>query len=378
MRTLRGRLIRSNIGMFIIVAMSIIIITAVVMMIYAINTNPQDISRLEQLIKIIEMDQESMNYLIAWFILVLSSCVGSTLYFTMRTTHSLTYSLNEIIKAMGQIIDGNLDFDMLTSQDWEIAEICGKLEIMRQKLKDAEESKRCLDEQRRMLINNLAHDMRTPVSAILGYAEGLRDGVADTAEKREKYLNTIISKIHSIEELLSDMTELSEIELGRQVFRIEYLDICAMVDELADSYEQEVTNAGLKFSRKLPEYPLKVAVDRGKLTRALNNLINNAIKYNSPGGKVEISIERDGKYVEICVSDTGSGIRPEESKRIFEAFYRGDKSRSGRIKGSGLGLAISRSVIEGMGGKIWARGENGKGAEFCILLQIREETGDLM
>jgi two-component system, OmpR family, phosphate regulon sensor histidine kinase PhoR len=230
-----------------------------------------------------------------------------------------------------------------------------------------------LERVRKDFVANVSHELRTPLTAIRGYSETLLEGALEDPENNRTFLEII--KAHSIRlnNIASDLLTLSELESGRPPAEPESLAVNAAVEAAIHTVESE---ARLRGVRLVWEKKTDAAVrgDRTRLEQALINLIDNAVKFNRPGGeaRVETSLTPDGN-VRIAVADSGIGIPSEDLSRIFERFYRVDKARSREMGGTGLGLSIVKHVIERMGGSIRADSQLGKGSTFTILLPLSSE-----
>jgi len=280
--------------------------------------------------------------------------------------------LKDLRGAAETIAEGNLSFEVLSCEDEEINDLCISFDQIRQRLKKNAEQEKRIETERNMLIANLSHDMRTPITSIKGYLEGIRDGVADSPEKMQKYLDTIYNKALILERLVDNMTQYSELELGRMQYAFEFIDLTEYLRDLEEDYRQSLEDGGFHLDVNLLDMPLTVVADRDKLKRVLDNLLSNAIKYNKAGGNVSLLTQTDGKGVLLSISDTGMGIKESDLSKVFIGFYRGDASRS-NIKGNGLGLAISKQIIESHRGKIWIKSEENIGTQVYIYLPLREK-----
>ena len=223
-----------------------------------------------------------------------------------------------------------------------------------------------------MLLANISHDLKTPVTSIKGYVEGIRDGVADTPEKMNRYLDTIYAKAETIDDMVNNLSMFSKLELSRMTFDFEMGDINAFLRGLAEDYRLDIEKNGVELVNKIPQEKAVVKIDYEKMSRVFSNIIDNAVKYRSDNKPVlEITTFTRDKGVYVCISDNGIGIEEKELKNVLEGFYRVDSSRS--IKGSGLGLGIVKQIVEKHGGKIWLKSEGlGKGTTAIIYLPIAE------
>lgn len=319
-----------------------------------------------------ESNPGSVLYVLLWLILCTSTLVLSATLFTGMMTKSMEKSINDLTKAARYVRDGNLDFEVMGSVYDEIDVLCGNFDAMRKELKLAEQREKYMKRERSMLLANISHDLKTPITSIKGYVEGIRDGVADTPEKMERYLDTIYSKTEVIDEMVNNLSVFSKLELSRMIFEFEKGDINAFLRGFIKDCRLDFEKNNITFINNIPDSPAFVRLDYEKIKRVFSNLIDNAVKYgNADNPALEISaFTRDGGAY-VCVADNGMGIDENEIKNVFDGFYRVDSSRS--IKGSGLGLGIAKKIVENHGGKIWLKSEGlGKGTTAVVYLPLAE------
>lgn len=377
MKSLKGHFMKTNILMIVISAALVIVMSFILVFVFSLS-NPDGISRLLITAKdvfsgAVTSSNVGIYYFIAWAFLTGMLVLITCLALSTNLARTVLAPINRLKTAAENIADGELDFDVLTSEDAEeLAELCDSIEKIRKRLKENEIRELEQKEERNMLIANLSHDMRTPVTTIKGYIEGITDGIADTPEKQQKYLDTIYSKALVLERLLDGMTEYSELELGRMQYVFEFMDITEFLKDLSEEYRTEVETRGLTFDCRLADRGMIIMGDRNKLKRVLDNIVGNSIKYNRENGSVSILEEADERGVMITVSDTGMGIKKEDLARVFDGFYRGDSART-NIKGNGLGLAIAKQIIESHHGKIWIKSGKDEGTQTFIYIPLRRE-----
>jgi len=287
----------------------------------------------------------------------------------LTLSRAILTPLSELKKAAENIRDGNLDFEVLHSKLSEINELCIAVDDMRMRLKKGVSDRLAYEKERYRLIANISHDLRTPITSIKGYVEGMRDGVASTPEMQERYLNTIYAKACSMERLVEQMSDLSELELGRMRF---YYDTCSapeFIKELAEEFRVDLESEGATLEVDVPGADIRVNIDREKIRRVFLNLLNNSVKYRSERPLVvRITASTDDKGIHISVKDNGRGISKDEINRVFEGFYRGDPARANSTRGHGLGLSIAKQIVENHRGKIWIKSEENVGTEVNIYL----------
>jgi signal transduction histidine kinase len=295
---------------------------------------------------------------------------------TYLVSRSIIRPLNILKRGTEEIKQGNLEFAVKSPSRDEIGEVCGAFEEMRLKLRDSIGQQLQVEENRKELISNISHDLKTPITSIKGYVEGILDGVADSPEKMDKYIRTIYAKAVDMDRLIDDLFLFSKLDLKSLPFNFERTDIIKFFRDCSDELRLDFESRGVDFSLETELQSVFVAVDREKLKRVIMNILDNSVKYMDKGdGKICIRLTDTGESVRIAISDNGRGIGAEELPRIFDRFYRADPSRNTSTGGSGLGLAIAKQIVEGHGGTIRAESEPGRGTSMFIMLRKLENIG---
>ena len=236
-------------------------------------------------------------------------------------------------------------------------------------LHDITQQKR-LDDSRKEFVANVSHELRTPLTNIKGYTETLMDAFDEMdAETRHRFLGIVYSEVDRMTRLVKDLLTLSRLDYGRlEVDPDSTVDLAAIARSTAAAIDMDARKQGVTVTCHLPERLSPIRGDRDRLQQVVVNIVSNAVKYNQPGGKVDLyASERDGQ-VALSVADTGFGIPEEDIGRIFERFYRVDKARSREKGGTGLGLAIAKEIVEFHGGTISVVSKEGKGTTVTITL----------
>jgi signal transduction histidine kinase len=284
---------------------------------------------------------------------------------------SILRPLNILRIGMNQIKEGDLDYSVESETEDEIGQLCEDFEEMRIRLKELIDSRLAYEEDIKELISNISHDLKTPLTAIKGYAEGVMDGVADTPQKQEKYLKTILNKANDMSILVDELAFYAKIDCNtipysfKEINLHEYFDDC-----IEDLYlDLEVKNIEVLYENDT-DLATQVVADAEQLKRVINNIIGNAVKYiDKKNGQIQIRLHDIGAYIQVEIEDNGIGIPKVDLPFIFDRFYRADASRNSRKGGSGLGLAISKKIIEDHAGKIWAESEPGVGTTIIFTLR---------
>ena len=289
---------------------------------------------------------------------------------------SILSPIETLKKATQNIRDGNLDFEVEIEDNDEIGELCADFEEMRLRLKESTEEKVSFDSQNKELISNISHDLKTPITAVKGYVEGLLDGVADTPEKQQKYLRTIYNKANDMDRLINELTFYCKIDTNRIPYTFNKIHISDYFEDCVDELSVELESSGvsLTYFNYLEEDAVVIA-DAEQLKRVINNIISNSLKYmDKPKGVINIRLRDVGDFIQIEIEDNGKGIAQKDLANIFERFYRTDASRNSSKGGSGIGLSIVKKIMEDHGGQVWATSKEGTGTTMYLALRKYQEV----
>lgn len=277
--------------------------------------------------------------------------------------------LKEAAERMGS---GNLDdkIDFGDNRVDEVGELCESFENMRQRMSDFAKAKMQYEDENRQLISNISHDLRTPITTIKGYVEGIMDGVADTPEKQERYLKMIYSKANEMDSLINELSLYTNINNNAIPYEFHRVSVKDYFDDCMEEVYTTLLSKHMTLTYKnYCDDDVKVIVDPDQLKRVINNIITNAIKYNDKDyGQVDINIYDNDAEVKVSISDNGRGIDSESLPHIFDRMYRADSARQSR-GGSGLGLAICKKIVEEHGGNIYATSQLGTGTTIVFTLK---------
>ncbi|OIA98582.1 two-component sensor histidine kinase [Paenibacillus sp. LC231] len=286
-------------------------------------------------------------------------------------TRSVVKPLDLLRNSAEHIKEGNLQFSLdLHSKD-EIGQLNETFENMRKRLHESIQLRLQDEENRKELISNISHDLRTPITNIKGYIEGIRDGVADTPEKMDKYVNIIYNKTIDLDKLVDELFLYSKLDLKQVPFMYEHVDIIGFIDDCIDEQRYVLEEKGIRLEwKERTGQSVQVVADLEKLKRTVLNIIGNAQNFMDKQHKtICVSTHLSPEWVTVEIRDNGMGIDPEAIPHIFERFYRAEPSRNSATGGSGLGLAIASQIIEGHGGTIWAESELGVGTSLYFTLK---------
>jgi len=222
---------------------------------------------------------------------------------------------------------------------------------------------------RRDFVSNVSHELRTPLTSLKLITETLQDNLLEEdPQEAQKFLNRMAAEIDNLNQMVEELLELSRIESGLVPLEKSWVEPAGLIDSAADRMALQAQRAGLSLARSCSPALPRIFIDKSRLERVLVNLLHNAIKFTPPGGSVELAAIQETGQVVFSVRDTGIGIQPRDLERIFERFYKSDRSRS--ESGTGLGLSISRHLVEAHGGRIWAESQVGQGSTFFFSIPI--------
>ena len=289
---------------------------------------------------------------------------------------SIATPLVKLRKATQNIKEGNLDFVLDVEGDDEFSELCQDFEEMRRRLQESAEEKLVIDKENKELISNISHDLKTPITAVKGYVEGIMDGVADTPEKMDRYVRTIYNKTNEMDHLINELTFYSKIDTNRIPYTFSKLNVYDYFADCAEEVGLELETRGIKLEYlNYVDKDVQVIADGEQIGRVIHNIVSNAVKYmDKEHGRIQIRVKDVGDFIQVEIEDNGKGIAAKDLTRIFERFYRTDVSRNSSKGGSGIGLSIVRKILEDHGGKVWATSTVGVGTIMYFVLRKYQEV----
>jgi two-component system sensor histidine kinase BaeS len=290
--------------------------------------------------------------------LVVSLLLG---IFLART---LTRPIREITSATRAVADGDLEQKVPVRSHDELGELATSFNLMSAELARSVNL-------RRQMTADIAHELRTPISVILGHTEAMYDGVLPASEET---FDIIRDEATRLERMVEDLRTLSRADAGELILTRRLTQVQDLLDQAIRAYRPHARKKDIKLRVETsPDLP-EVNIDPDRMAQVLSNLLSNALRYTPQGGDITLSATHAAAELEIRVQDSGPGIEPEELPNVFDRFYRTDKSRQRESGGSGLGLAIAKSIVEGHGGRIWAESEGGEGTTIVIALPVPTEN----
>lgn len=295
------------------------------------------------------------------------------------TYQGLVPRIRKLVHAADEIRDGNLSVPVETGGHDEISELCRAFEDMRRRLEATQKEKLHNEEEQRQLLSNIAHDLKTPITAVKGYAEGLLDGVASTPEKQQEYLKTIVNKSNEMNSLINELTFYTRIDTNRIPYNFQHLSVRDYFLDCSEEIGMDLAAQQVEFSyyNYCPDGTEFIA-DPEQLERVIHNIVGNSVKYRGSDPLIiNLRVRDVGTYIQVEIGDNGKGIAAKDLPYIFERTFRADASRNSSVGGSGIGLSIAKKIIEDHGGSIWATSEEGRGTVMYFVLRkyTEEQNG---
>lgn len=301
--------------------------------------------------------------------------IFTSMFLTRWISRGVFDPINQLNVAMQNIAEGNLEYMLPAKDDGEIGELYRNYEDMRLRLKESTDEKIFTEKQNKELVSNISHDLKTPITAIKGYVEGIMDGVADTPEKVDKYIKTIYNKANDMDRLINELTVYSGIDSNRIPYHFHRINVAEYFGDCIEEVglDLDSRNIELNYSNLVSPDTVIIA-DPEQLKRIINNIIGNSVKYmDKEKGEIDIRILDEVDSIRVEIEDNGKGIAAKDLSNIFERFFRTDASRNSAQGGSGIGLSIVKKIIEDHGGYIWATSKEGEGTCMHFVMRKYQE-----
>jgi signal transduction histidine kinase len=273
-------------------------------------------------------------------------------------------------RAARRIADGNLEFDLPRSRVREVAEVGVAFRAMGDALGASLGRQSELEQERRLFVGAVAHDLRTPLFCLRGYLDGLASGLTDTPEKRARYLAVCQEKVASLDHLVAELFTYARVEYLEQAPRSDRLDLGALVGRAVDSFQVLASTKHIGLETTGASEPVSAVGDEHLLTRAVDNLLDNALRYTPAGGRVQVDLRLEEERLVLRIRDSGSGFAPRDLPHVFTPLFRSEASRSRQTGGAGLGLAIARKIVRAHDGDLSAANRPEGGAELTVWLPL--------
>ncbi|MFP5112535.1 HAMP domain-containing sensor histidine kinase [Bacillaceae bacterium C204] len=297
---------------------------------------------------------------------------------TFLVSRSFIKPLYTLKQAAEQIKKGKLNHEVKLDRKDEVGELGASFEEMRARLNESIHLQLQYEENRKELISNISHDLKTPITGIKACVQGIQDGIANTVSKKDKYMNMIAKKADDMDHLIDELMLYSKLDLNRLPFHLEPMDIHVYLRNYIEELRHDPRMEGIRITYSSDsDRPVLVMGDHEKLSRVIMNIIDNSLKYmNKAEKEIKVELLDDQAKATVHIRDNGPGINSEELRNIFDRFYRADPSRNTDTGGTGLGLAIVKQMVEGQGGNVWAESQLGEGTSLYFTLPKINHEGE--
>ncbi len=281
---------------------------------------------------------------------------------------SVTSGVHRLARGARALADGDYSVRVAAPSRDEVGELTAAFNEMAERLQNADGLRAELEQERRHLMMAISHDLRTPLSSLQAMVEALNDGVVKGREETERYHRTMLQELQRLGWLVTDLFELAQIDGGGLRLQRQEVALHQLATEAVDAMRVRAQRKGVELSLRLDSDAVPVSVDAARVSRVLLNLIENALNHTPTGGQIEVAVDLGRREAVVKVIDSGEGISEADLPRIWDPFYRGEKSRGrvGNGRGTGLGLAIAKGIVEAHGGSISAASEPGHGTEISM------------
>jgi len=368
--TIKRRLFRSNILMIILpIVMTAILFS--VLRFALVMTGVDEFAHAANERDLLDLDlRGNRSHMWVLLSLVLLGIIFATNYaLTRRITRSIEVPIDALVSGVREIRDGNLTYRIDYQKGDEFDAVCADFNEMASRLLEMVHARQRDEQNRKELIAGISHDLRTPLTSIKAYIEGLQTGIATTPEMQAQYLATIQRKTEDIEYIISQLFLFSKMDIGEFPLHLETVDLGDELGKLVTGLADEYRGRGLAISLEKNAHGALVSIDPVQFRNVVQNVLDNCVKYcGREDARAELSCCADQDRVWITIRDNGPGVPNEMLPQLFDVFYRGDMSRHNPSQGSGLGLAISSKIIERLQGSITA--ENAAEGGLCITISL--------
>jgi len=326
-------------------------------------------------ILVLKKENSFLDFLTKWGIIIifiiLFVSIAAMLFLNQLLHKTIIKPLENLGHTMSEIREGDLMIEspkLAANTVREVHELTANFESMRSALLESIQEQRNLEKNRKELIANISHDLKTPITTIIGYVEGLQEGIAETPEKRAKYLKTIHSKSLALNRLIEELFLYSKFDAEAVQFHFERIDIGNFLTHMVEEFQLD--NREVQLELKIPK-DVYVNMDRMQMNRAITNLIENSMKFKKRTEPLRIILEVvvRNEQVEMVIKDNGQGISERQLPYVFERFYRGEEARTSTTGGSGLGLAIVKQIVEKHSGHVNIQSKLHYGTTVTIILE---------
>ncbi len=298
---------------------------------------------------IIDINEHSGSVL-KWFIYIILFLISTT-FFNLRFRY-LT-QLKRMNLEIRRVVSGNLKTRLLTNHDKELNEFVFSINELVEQLEKNKIQSIKSEKARKEILSGISHDIRTPLTSIIGYVDALKDDVAASEAERKSYIEIIARKASGLKQLLDELFHMAKIDADEITLKEEQLDFAEITRETLIEFLPNLKTEGFELKTVIPDKKCIIAADRLSLHRIIGNLIKNVLEYGREGKILGVELTETPKDYQLIIWDQGPGITDEDMLHVFERMYRGDQSKNHLYRGSGLGLSIAKALVEKHHGKIW-------------------------
>ncbi|WJE53066.1 HAMP domain-containing sensor histidine kinase [Bacillus cereus] len=264
-----------------------------------------------------------------------------------------TQNRKALVTKLRRVINGNLHTRLYTNNDHSLDDVIFSINELITALEKVQVEAKKSQLARKQLLSSISHDIRTPLTSIIGYIDALKDDIAASEEEKREYLDILSNKSNGLKHLVDEIFNMAKLDADEFPLKKEQLDFSEITRESLIEFLPELSQHGIELQVNIPEEPCPITADSLSLMRIINNLIKNAIYYGKPGKVLGIELLETTTEYQLLIWDKGPGISTDDLENVFERMYRSDQSRNPSHGGSGLGLAISKALVEKNGGQIW-------------------------
>ena len=310
---------------------------------------------------------------ISFFLITLVCVAAVSNIYSRQISRMVLGRLERLKTGAAMVAEGNLDYTISYNERDEYGEVFEEFDRMRRQLKEARARQEQYEHQRRVILRGITHDLRSPLTSIKGYAMGIKDGIANTQEKKTRYCDAILTRADDLERLTGSLSILVKMDTGGRFLHLETVNLDEYIKQFLTEKEAWLADRKVAVSYKTQAPEAEASLDIREMQRVFMNLLENTVRYRTAeSSKAEIEVRQNTESVEIKFTDDGPGVSRRHLEHLFDPFYRADKSRTTPERGSGVGLAIVEGIIEGQGGHVRASSENG----LCITMTLPAVKGE--
>lgn len=327
------------------------------------------------------------SFLLALLTLILMSFILPPAQYTLTTfalafvfffilfTRPMIHYIRTIASGIMLIAKGDLSMRLPLLREDELGAVAQNINHMAEQLQAQMERERELEKSKMELITYVSHDLRTPLTSIIGYLDLLKNYPSQNESERERYINNAYHKTQQLKKLIDDLFEYTRLSDTGIRLSSSFVDINSLLEQMVSEFEPVANEQNMSIRKRLPDHPVMLAIDSEKIVRALDNLLMNALKFSIKPGEIIISLQVQDHVVTLTIENTGMPISKEQEKRLFERFYKLEPSRHDHHlpAGFGLGLSITQHIIELHQGRIWLEQNEGR-YRFNIELPFHEDS----